>query len=209
MQMLVQFDLNPPDERNDPGAVNRAIGEFWEMLLQAEADALAMQEHGARVVFTTTKPGSLELLEKIKEFAEARMRGVWSSRGAIDAALEPLLKNWQLYRLGTVERNVLRLAVWEIWNCEDIPAPIVINEAVDLAKFFSETKSGRFVNGVLDKNVQQLLAAKPGGNGAAEAEGDTWTPGAEGGGEDGADGWALEGGEEEAAGDGAPQGGGW
>ena len=65
-----------------------------------------------------------------------------------------------MYRLGTVERSVLRLGVWELTTCSDIPAPILVNEAIDLAKFFSETKSGRFVNGVLDKFAKDLRSAK-------------------------------------------------
>ena len=63
-----------------------------------------------------------------------------------------------MYRLGTVERNVLRLGAWELSRCPEIPAPIAINEAVDLAKFFSETQSGKFVNGVLDRFAKSVAA---------------------------------------------------
>ena len=81
-------------------------------------------------------------------------------RDALDSRIEPRLKNWSLYRLGTVERNVLRLGAWELSRCPEIPAPIAINEAVDLAKFFSETQSGKFVNGVLDRFAKSV-AARP------------------------------------------------
>jgi N utilization substance protein B len=94
--------------------------------------------------------------EEAREFAEERVRGVMLERDALDARIEPRLKNWSLYRLGAVERNVLRLGFWELENCPEIPAPIVINEHVDLAKFFSETKSGRFVNGLLDRYAKSL-----------------------------------------------------
>ena len=96
-----------------------------------------------------------------RAFAEERIRGVVQERDALDVRIEPRLKNWSLYRLGTVERNVLRLGVWELENCPEIPQPIVINEYVDLAKFFSETKSGRFVNGVLDRYAKSLREQKP------------------------------------------------
>ena len=68
----------------------------------------------------------------------------------IDATLGRLLENWDVYRLGTVERAVLRMGVWEILH-SDVPSPVVINEAVDLANWFSSPKSRAIVNGVLDK----------------------------------------------------------
>jgi len=144
LQALVQFDLNPPED------LARSVGDFWAQLRDVEADDLAEGKYGACAVFTSDKERTKTLLESVRTFAEARIRGVMAERDALDHALEPFLRNWSVYRLGTVERNVLRLGAWEILNCGDIPAPIVVNEAVDLAKFFSETPSGRFVNGVLD-----------------------------------------------------------
>jgi len=145
LQMLVQFDLNPPE------SVDSAISAFWDQQIALESDALAAEVREARVIFTSTNPRDLASLAEVREFAEVRVRGVWSDRESIDAELEPYLDNWPFYRLGTVERAVLRLGAWEIKNCTNIPVPIVINEAVDLAKWFSESKSGRFVNGVLDR----------------------------------------------------------
>ena len=145
LQMLVQFDLNPPE------AVDAAIADFWEQQAQLESDALAAEVRDARVIFTSGDFHVQASLSTARAFAEERVRGAWSARDELDAALEPYLENWSLYRLGTVERAVLRLAAWELQNCADIPSPIVVNEAVDLAKWFSESKSGRFVNGVLDK----------------------------------------------------------
>ena len=145
LQMLVQFDLNPPE------SLDSAISAFWDQQVALESDALAAEVREARVIFTSTNPRDLASLAEVREFAEVRVRGVWSDRESIDAELEPYLDNWPFYRLGTVERAVLRLGAWEIKNCTNIPVPIVINEAVDLAKWFSESKSGRFVNGVLDR----------------------------------------------------------
>jgi N utilization substance protein B len=68
----------------------------------------------------------------------------------IDAELSALLDNWDLYRLGTVERAVLRLGVWEL-KSSDVPPAVVINEAVDLSNWFSTPKSRTLVNGVLDR----------------------------------------------------------
>ncbi len=145
LQMLAQFDLNPPT------AVDSAIADFWEQQTRLESDGLSDDARDARVIFTSTDPKLLASLATARAFAEVRVKGVWSERDAIDSRLEPFLENWPFYRLGTVERAALRLGAWELENCRDIPVPIVINEAVDLTKWFSESKSGRFVNGILDR----------------------------------------------------------
>ena len=154
LQILVQFDLNPPLD------VDAGIEMFWEQQRQLEIDDL--DDDTLRVVplFTSQEPREQASLAEMKAFAEDRVRGTWAARDELDAKLEPYLKNWSMYRLGTVERSVLRLGVWELTTCSDIPAPILVNEAIDIAKFFSETKSGRFVNGVLDKFAKDLRSAK-------------------------------------------------
>ena len=111
-------------------------------------------------LFTSQEPREQASLAEMKAFAEDRVRGTWAARDELDAKLEPYLKNWSMYRLGTVERSVLRLGAWELSERRDIPAPILVNEAIDLAKFFSETKSGKFVNGVLDKFAKDVRAEK-------------------------------------------------
>ena len=153
LQMLVQFDLNPPT------AIDTAISDFWDMQARLEADGLAERKRGVRVLFTSTNPRELAALATMRAFTEVRVKGVWSEIDSVDAMLDPFLSNWPLYRLGTVERSVLRLAAWELKNCTDIPTPIIINEAVDLAKWFSESKSGRFVNGVLDRLGKKMRIA--------------------------------------------------
>ena len=145
LQMLAQFDLNPPE------SVNSAISDFWDQQVALESEALAAEVREARVVFTSSNPRDLASLAEVREFTEVRVRGVWADREAIDSELEQYMDKWPFYRLGTIERAVLRLGAWEIRNCTNIPVPILINEAVDLAKWFSESKSGRFVNGVLDR----------------------------------------------------------
>ena len=91
----------------------------------------------------------------IKRFAEERTAGVLGSLAEIDALLAGLLDNWDLYRLGTVERAVLRMGIWEMKNT-DVPKPVVINEAIDLANWFSTPKSRPIINGVLDKFAKSL-----------------------------------------------------
>ena len=152
--MLCECDLNPPD------SLEAALGAFWEQQADIERDSIESNEYGVKRAFCSSDVRSIESLAEMKAFAESRIRGVLRAKEAIDAELEPFLEHWSLYRLGTVERNVLRLGAWEISRCSDIPNPIAINEAVDLAKFYSETQSGKFVNGVLDR-YSKSLATRP------------------------------------------------
>ena len=92
---------------------------------------------------------------EMKDFAEARVVGVLANQKEIDEILVPLLAKWDLYRLGTIERAVLRMGVWEMkWS--DVPKPVVINEAIDLANWFSTPKSRTLINAVLDKYGKEL-----------------------------------------------------
>ena len=150
LQMLVQFDINPPE------STDAAAAAFWEQVAMLERDEIAEGVRDAKAVLTSDDPRVIEELPAAREFAETRAKGVWRDREEIDRRIGELLERWPLYRLGSVERAALRLGAWELENCRDIPAPIVINEAVDLAKWFSETRSGRFVNGVLDRYAKRL-----------------------------------------------------
>ena len=67
------------------------------------------------------------------------------------------MKNWELHRIAVVDRNIMRLAIYEMLYREDIPPVVSINEAVDIAKKFSTQDSGKFVNGVLDKIKSELM----------------------------------------------------
>ena len=154
--LLVQFDLNPPDD------VKAAAVAFWDQQRDLAREAKEGGDPSEYGGYASAADEAGQGEESIKAFAEERVFGVQKSLAKLDAALEPLLKNWSMYRLGTVERCVLRLGAWELLNCPDIPAPIVINESVDLAKFFSSTASGRFVNGVMDGFARARRSAAPG-----------------------------------------------
>lgn len=125
--MLTAADLNPPDD------VPQFMASFWEELASLDDEEGRAAPKG-----------------RLKEFAEERVAGVLSSIKDIDGILASLLDHWDLYRLGTVERNVLRMGIWEM-KFSDVPAPVVINEAVDLANWFASPRTRTIVNGVLDK----------------------------------------------------------
>jgi len=78
------------------------------------------------------------------------VQSVIDERHKLDKIIEPLLDNWRLERIGVCTKLILRLSIWEIQNT-DIPAKVIINEAIELAKCFSEKDAYRFVNGILDE----------------------------------------------------------
>lgn len=161
LQLLVQLDLNPVSPWES------VLEDFWQQLREIEAEALLKNKRLVpRLNFKPTSASKTAQFARARAFAEEHVRGVREHLDELDQKLEEHLRNWSLYRLGTVERNTLRLGLWELLNCPDVPGPIVVNEYVDLAKFFCETKSGRFVNAVL-----QVLAKELGRDGVLETEG--------------------------------------
>jgi N utilization substance protein B len=87
---------------------------------------------------------------EVRKRAREIVEGVRRSRAAIDREISKVAENWTLDRMATIDRNVLRLAAWEL-ACTDTPPAVVLNEAVELAKTFSTEHSGGFVNGILDR----------------------------------------------------------
>ena len=92
-----------------------------------------------------------ESSEEIRSFAETLVRGALENQAAIDEVIRRTAEHWQLGRMAAVDRNILRFATYELLYCKDIPPKVTINEAVNIAKKFSQQDSGKFINGVLDK----------------------------------------------------------
>ena len=78
------------------------------------------------------------------------VKGVMAAKPEIDATIEKFSANWKLTRMACVDRNILRIAVFELLFCNDIPSKVSINEAVDVGKKFGAEESGAFINGILD-----------------------------------------------------------
>ena len=87
----------------------------------------------------------------VKEFASELVSNVWDRLALVDGEIAKYAMNWQLDRMATVDRNILRLACFELLFRPDIPPKVSINEAVELAKKYGDLESGKFVNGILDK----------------------------------------------------------
>jgi N utilization substance protein B len=87
----------------------------------------------------------------ICEHAEKLVRGVLEHSKEVDEKIVHYTNNWSLDRLAPVDRNILRLALYEMHFCDDVPPVAAINEAIDIAKSLSTVESGKFVNGILDR----------------------------------------------------------
>jgi transcription antitermination protein NusB len=87
---------------------------------------------------------------------EELVRGVGAHRAEIDDMLTELSRNWRLERMAVVERNVIRIALYELRHAESVPISVVLNEAVELAKRYGTTEGSAFVNGLLDRAVTEL-----------------------------------------------------
>lgn len=97
---------------------------------------------------------------KVREFCQRLVQGVHQHQAQIDQLIEETSENWSLKRMSFIDRNILRLATFELWKCPDIPFKVTLNEAVELAKKFSTDESGGFINGILDKIHTNLSSRK-------------------------------------------------
>lgn len=78
------------------------------------------------------------------------VNGVKQKKETIDPIIEQFSANWKISRMGCVDRNILRIAIFELFFCEDIPLKVSINEAIEVAKKYGTEESGAFINGILD-----------------------------------------------------------
>ena len=147
VQFLFQHDLNPPK------AVEEALNQFWE----TQRASAFMESNGPTWGERVEIPPPTAEEAATRLFADTLIRGVLEHLDAIDESIKKHAKNWDLHRMAIVDRNVLRLGVYEMMFRDDIPPVVSINEAVDVAKKFSTADSGKFVNGILDKVKDELL----------------------------------------------------
>lgn len=142
MQALFQLDLRGQSSADELG---RSIADECRMHLYAgeEVNADGLPN-------TADRP--LNAVEKeVVEFAARLVEGTLEHIKEIDQQLQSVTRNWDLRRMAIVDRNVLRMAVFELIHCSDVPPKVVINEAIEIGKKFSTANSGGFVNGILDR----------------------------------------------------------
>ena len=153
VQMLYQIDM----ARSEPPEAFAAF-DLDEYLRPAEA------EPPEREAAPTPCRSDRQLQEARLAFEQAQgmVNGTLEHLAEIDDRLRAQAENWRLERMPPVDRNILRLALWEMLNESDVPKLVALDEAVELAKRFGAENSGRFVNGLLDALMRGMnLAESP------------------------------------------------
>jgi N utilization substance protein B len=120
------------------------------MLFQMEASGAGAEE--AIALFWR----SFEADPEGKSYADEIVRGVSAEKADIDKAIGAASDNWRVDRMTRLDRNLLRLSTWELTKRRDVPSPVILDEAVELAKSFGTAESSAFVNGVLAKVARDL-----------------------------------------------------
>jgi len=99
--------------------------------------------------------------EDARPFSSLLVEGTWSKKEHLDELISRHSENWSLSRMARVDRNILRLAVYELIYCDDIPPKVTLNEAIDLGKIYGSENSGSFINGILDALYADMRGAEP------------------------------------------------
>ena len=146
IQFLFQYDMNRPER------LEEALEHFWSSQRASELKPDRTPAQTAQL-----EPEEKQSHRALREFADPLIHGTLEHQEAIDALIRQYAKNWRLERIAVVDRNILRLALYEMTHRDDIPPIVSINEAVDIAKRFSTEESGKFVNGILDRAKADLL----------------------------------------------------
>lgn len=128
------------------GARRQARELAVQFLYQHDVNAAELPE--ALALFWQTQSS---VADKVRQFAEELIRGAAGNQPALDEKIKQYTEHWELGRIAAVDRNILRLAIYEMLFREDIPPVVSINEAVEIAKLYSTRESGAFVNGILDR----------------------------------------------------------
>ena len=116
-----------------------------QILYQMDIRRLSSEE-ALKIIFSRYR-----FKPEVKNFSENLVRGVYSSLHLINELIKKYAKNWTLERMVIIDRNVLRLSIYELFFLKDIPSIVSINEAIEIAKRYGTKDSGKFVNGILDK----------------------------------------------------------
>ena len=150
-----------PDRRSDRGR-HQARKRAVDLLFEAEARGLTPAEVADS---RNALAGADSEVSTLNPYTVAVARGVTEQGAHVDELISAHLQGWTLERLPAVDRAILRVAVWELLHADDVPAPVAVDEAVELAKKLSTDESPGFVNGVLG----QVMLVTPQIRAAAQA----------------------------------------
>ncbi|MFA6635787.1 MAG: transcription antitermination factor NusB [Candidatus Omnitrophota bacterium] len=101
--------------------------------------------------------------EEVKSYAEMLVLGVGEHMCEIDSAISGFAANWEIGRMATIDRNIIRIAAYELMFLEEVPPKVAINEAIEIAKKYGDKDSGKFVNGILDRISRPRFGGQGGG----------------------------------------------
>ena len=133
------------------------------MQFRRRAREVALQVLYALDILNITVPDALELFwtnfeapEEARAFSSNLINGAWNNKSVIDKLLAECSEHWSLSRMSRVDKAILRMAVYELQHCPDVPPKVTLNEAIDLGKIYGSENSGAFINGILDALYAKL-----------------------------------------------------
>lgn len=132
------------------GSRSKGREQVLQLLYLVEQSKLSVED---AIVFFRK---NFEVHEAEMPFIRTRLQGVVARLEEIDNKIAKYSEHWKMSRMPKVDRNILRLGVFELEQCPDIPVSVAINEAIELGKKFGDVNTAKFVNGVLDKIAKEL-----------------------------------------------------
>ena len=125
-----------------------------EIVLQALYEAEFSDRPGAEIIESRAEERSSS--EESVKYARVLFESVRENTEGLDEKIEAALTNWDLDRVSIIDRNIIRIALAELLFCHEVPAKVIINEAIEIAHKYSSKEAGRFVNGLLDRFAQEI-----------------------------------------------------
>lgn len=144
-----------------PGPRRRSREIALQVLYQIDANPGLAPDEALRLYFEHLGPGDDAGEPDDRAFTETLVRGVEAHRAEVDAAIARLSRSWRIERMAVVDRNLLRLGLFELVHLPDIPAAVTLDECVEIGRRFGADEAGAFVNGLLDRARVELGIAKP------------------------------------------------
>ena len=145
LQILYMSELGKPKN------LTQSIRRYWEHDWVVESDChLCLEECKDRGKPKSRFSSPVNRLAEIP-FTEQLVNGVLGQREQIDHEIEARSHHWKLSRMSFIDRNILRIALFELLYCDEIPPNVSINEAIEIAKTYGDKNSAAFINGILDQ----------------------------------------------------------
>ena len=165
--------MRPSKWSTSSGSCERRVGErrrarelalqtLFALEFEARSEELCLRDMRLRAGEPETDDEDLKDLVRgglsVQDFAEELVQGVKGHQEEIDAMLGRYSTNWKVSRMALVDRNILRMACFELLHLPDVPPKVTLNEAVEIAKRYGSTDSSAFINGILDRIASESLA---------------------------------------------------